>query len=74
MGSIRALTDSNERSIGTQTYDAYGSVRTSNGVNTVPFGFAGEQTDGESGLIYLRARYLDPTTGRFLTQDPANSP
>ncbi|MGH3261829.1 MAG: RHS repeat-associated core domain-containing protein, partial [Trebonia sp.] len=36
----------------------------------MPFGFDGEQTDPENGLVYLRARYYDPTTGRFLTQDP----
>jgi len=35
-----------------------------------PFGFAGEYTDPETGLIYLRARYHDPTTGQFLTRDP----
>ena len=30
------------------------------------FGFTGEQFDAETGLIYLRARYLDPQLGRFL--------
>jgi len=29
-----------------------------------------EQRDAESGLVYLRARYLDPITGQFLTRDP----
>ena len=33
------------------------------------FKFAGEQVDG-SGLQYLRARYYDLSTGRFLSQDP----
>lgn len=31
---------------------------------------AGPCVDPESGLIYLRARYYDPTTGQFLTRDP----
>jgi len=31
--------------------------------------FTGEQRDGESDLYYLRVRYHDPSTGRFLTQD-----
>ena len=32
--------------------------------------FAGRELDGESGLYYMRARYYDPKTGRFLTEDP----
>ena len=32
------------------------------------FGFTGEPADA-SGLTYLRARSLDPTTGRFLSAD-----
>ncbi len=36
-----------------------------------PFGYTGEYTDAESGFIYLRARYYDPSTQQFLTVDPA---
>ena len=32
--------------------------------------FNGQQTDGETGLVYLRARYYDPSVGRFQTKDP----
>ena len=31
--------------------------------------FAGEQRDIETGLDYLRARYYDPTLGRFISRD-----
>lgn len=34
-----------------------------------PFKYAGEFEDEESGLIYLRARYYDPSSGRFITED-----
>jgi hypothetical protein len=28
-------------------------------------------TDDESGLVYMRARYYEPGTGRFVSEDPA---
>ncbi|SDW22602.1 RHS repeat-associated core domain-containing protein [Paenibacillus sp. CF384] len=34
-----------------------------------PFKYTGEIYDDESGLIYLRARYYDPSNGRFTTED-----
>ena len=36
-----------------------------------PFRYCGEYYDAESGFIYLRNRYYDPSTGRFITEDPA---
>jgi RHS repeat-associated protein len=36
-----------------------------------PYGFTGEQQFGEaSDLVFLRARYYDPSTGRFISRDP----
>src|SRR5690606_31702472 len=32
--------------------------------------FGGHQWDRESGLYWMRARFYDPETGRFLTEDP----
>ncbi|CAG0928113.1 tRNA(Glu)-specific nuclease WapA [Thermoflexales bacterium] len=32
--------------------------------------FTGEQTDDDTGLVYLRARWYDSATGRFTTRDP----
>ena len=33
------------------------------------YGYAGEEYDEETGLIYLRNRYYDPETGRFISPD-----
>ncbi|MSR77347.1 MAG: hypothetical protein EXS63_03865 [Candidatus Omnitrophica bacterium] len=38
--------------------------------STNNFRFAGEQYDPETGLYYLRNRYYDPSTGRFISKDP----
>lgn len=35
-----------------------------------PFGFTGHEYDSETGLYYMKGRYYDPETGRFLTTDP----
>ena len=36
-----------------------------------PFRYCGEYADSETGMIYLRNRYYDPDSGRFITEDPA---
>nr|WP_310552122.1 RHS repeat-associated core domain-containing protein [Paenibacillus sp. YX.27] len=33
------------------------------------FRYAGEYWDSDTGLQYLRARWYDPSTGRFITED-----
>ena len=51
------------------SYDAFGNEREADGEDTNPFRYSGEYFDGETGSYYLRARYYDPATGRFLTED-----
>ena len=52
-------------------YDAYGNkIEKSGTTNDTPFGYCGEYFDKESGLIYLRNRYYDSESGRFITEDP----
>ena len=33
-------------------------------------GYTSRRHDDESGMMYFRARYYDPTTGEFISQDP----
>ncbi|MBQ2941275.1 MAG: RHS repeat-associated core domain-containing protein [Clostridia bacterium] len=49
-------------------YDAYGKEKTATADDN-PFRYAGEYADEETGLIYLRARYYDPTISRFTAED-----
>jgi RHS repeat-associated protein len=37
---------------------------------TTPVRFQGQYADDETGLVYNRARYYDPSTGRFISADP----
>ena len=39
-------------------------------VSWSPSFYRGEQYDPDLGLYYLRARYYNPATGRFLSRDP----
>lgn len=70
LGSIRSVSAYNGYEVASFTYDAYGNLTHATGTYTTPFGYAGQYTDTETGLQYLRARYYDPTTGNFLTRDP----
>ncbi len=53
-------------------YDPYGNQLTeADALDRNPYRYSGEYYDAESGYIYLRARYYDSTTGRFISEDPA---
>jgi RHS repeat-associated protein len=73
VGSTLALTDDNGAVTGRVEYDAYGQVRGRDGATETPFLFCGAygcQTDAESGLVLMRARYYHPWLGRFINEDP----
>lgn len=68
LGSVRTLETPAPSVLGSTTYDAFGSVRSQSGQQSI-LGFTGQQTDSATGLSFLRARYYDPTLGRFLSPD-----
>ena len=66
--SVIASSNSADATTATQRFDAWGNKLATTG--TIPqFGFTGREPD-ETGLVYYRARYYDPTTARFASRDP----
>lgn len=53
-------------------YDAFGNAITEKETVKNPYRYAGYYQDTESGLYYLRSRYYNPKTARFLTEDTAS--
>ncbi|MDD5119313.1 MAG: peptidoglycan DD-metalloendopeptidase family protein, partial [Sulfuricurvum sp.] len=69
--SILSLTDKEGKIIESYSYDAYGNIthHTKTLETYNPYGYTGRETDTDD-LYYYRARYYDPTLGRFITPDP----
>ena len=69
LGSVIIEADSSASITATQSYNPYGTLSSTLGSWTTPFGFAGGYRD-TTGLIYLINRYYDPATGQFVSVDP----
>jgi RHS repeat-associated protein len=70
LGSTMKTTDASGAVVNAYAYDVYGKTTSSSGSQANEFKFAGQETDGSTGLQYLRARYYDTDTGRFISRDP----
>ena len=66
--SVRALTDEDGDITDTLVFDAFGNETGMTGTTDNSYGFQGEEQDA-TGLYYLRARYMDPSTGTFTSMD-----
>jgi RHS repeat-associated protein len=56
-----------------RTFDAWGQIRIGAQTGDPKGRYCanlGHKQDDESGLIYMRARYYEPTSGRFISEDP----
>jgi RHS repeat-associated protein len=74
LGSTIALADSTGSIQTSYTYDPYGAVTQTGQANSNSLQFTGRESDGTTGLDYLRARYYSPGMGRFISQDPLGFP
>ncbi len=71
MKSVRVETSNTGATTASFRYRAYGQIAQSFGASSpTSFGYAGQLLD-PSGLLFMRARWYDPVTGRFLSRDPA---
>jgi RHS repeat-associated protein len=73
VGSVSEEVDPNGNVTAARKYDVFGSVRSGqSGTSSQKFvGSLGHVSEDSTGLIYMRARYMDPVTGRFISEDPA---
>ena len=70
LGTATSLSNGAGALAQTYTFDSFGKQTNSSGSLTNPFQYAGREFDSESSLYYMRARYFDPSTGRFISEDP----
>ena len=76
LGSVVGEVDPLGNLTSSPKYDVYGAVRANGGSASSRQGFVGglgHVTDGETGLVYMRARYYDPSVGRFVSEDMAKA-
>jgi RHS repeat-associated protein len=66
--STTALTNALGSVVEQTGYDSFGD---SAGGTLTRYGFTGRERDPATGMLYYRARWYDPPTGRFMSEDPA---
>jgi RHS repeat-associated protein len=71
-GSTVAITDMSQAVVNSYAYDPFGQILGQQEAITQPFKFVGQYgvMAEPNGLYYMRARYYDPSVGRFISEDP----
>ena len=71
LGSVRQIVDGAGTILDEIVYDSFGNVLSeSNPSQGDRFKFTGREYSPELGIYYYRARWYDPSSGRFISQDP----
>ena len=71
LGSVLMLVDQQAQVVHTYAYDSYGRLVDETG-SSIPndYGFTGRELDRESGMMFYRNRWYDPSGGRFAAANP----
>lgn len=80
IGSVTEVVNNSGTIVQRYEYSSFGKLKSikdlagndisSNPVVRTSYTYTGREYDTETGLYYYRARYYDPSIGRFLQQDP----
>ncbi|MDG0814213.1 RHS repeat-associated core domain-containing protein [Cohnella rhizosphaerae] len=69
-GDVVELRDSTGNTrLNSYAYDLFGNITSQTETAAQPFKYSGEMTDNTTKLQYLRARWYDPSLGRFMNED-----
>jgi YD repeat-containing protein len=60
LGSVRQVVDDSGEIVLVRDYSPFGVARSESGAGSSGYGFTGEQWDGYTQFVYLRARWMDP--------------
>ena len=67
LGSVRLVTSSSGTTLFSTDYKPYGTIYGAYGTTT--FEYTAKPTDAVTGLYYSGARFYNPASGRFMTED-----
>jgi len=68
-GDVVQMVDTNGQIVNSYSYDEWGNIAQQTEQVSNIFKYSGEVYDAETGLYNLRARYYDPSVGRFINED-----
>ncbi len=71
-GNTVALTDMTQAIVNSYAYEPFGQILSQQETVAQPFKYVGQYgvMAEPNGLYYMRARYYDPSVGRFISEDP----
>ncbi len=72
IGSTVAITDQSQNMVNRYAYTPFGRLANEQETFSQPFKFVGRHgiMSESNGVYYMRARYFDAETGRFISEDP----